>query len=317
MNRVRQNTFGHDIQEMREIIADGGMRNYLRKGLGYVLDILRYGDTYDREDALIELAGRIEGIIDPDERPNRVLELAAAHDQERYEQLAHAFLAGEGVMARIPKSLQGRADLMYRQIRPYLSGRSVLDLGCGDGKVGQLVSREGYEVTLADVYRNPNIDALKLPFVPFAQGEKAPLESDRFDTTLLLTVIHHSSTPLLTVRDARRMTRPGGRVIVIESVYGIHEPGAYGGGEIESLFTGLTPEQQRLWGMYFDHFYNRVFHYSEDPATKVNVPFNFRSPEEWEGIFEEEGLDEVCFQSLGIDLPIVPEYHTLHILEKV
>ena len=79
----------------------------------------------------------------------------------------------------------------------------------------------------------------------------------------------------------------------------------------------LSAEQQRKINIFFDHFYNRVLHYSKDAKTKVNVPFNFNTPANWETVFAKYGLKQEALVHLGLDQPTVPEYHTLHVLKKV
>ena len=64
--------------------------------------------------------------------------------------------------------------MVYRQIRPFIKGHRVLDFGCGDGKIGARLAQDGYDVTLADVYKNSNIDTLGLEFIGFGQGQELP-----------------------------------------------------------------------------------------------------------------------------------------------
>ena len=158
---------------------------------------------------------------------------------------------------------------------------------------------------LVDVYEHGNIANVDLPFGLIKQNKQIPFLHDMFDTTLLLTVLHHSDEPLQVLEEARRVTKQGGRVIVLESVYGVD---AYG---------DLTIEEQRLVNIFFDHFYNRIIHYNEFEENKVNVPFNFRTPEQWNELFEQNGFKVVSTTHLGFDQQCVPEYHTLHVLEKV
>jgi hypothetical protein len=119
--------------------------------------------------------------------------------------------------------------------------------------------------------------------------------------------MHHSNFPYQTLDDAMRLTKPGGRVIVIESVYGIDD---------ETRFGRLNHEEQRLSNIFFDHFYNRVIHYSEDESKKVPVPFNFQTPGEWNRTLEQSGGKQIALVQLGIDQPTVPEYHTLHVVAR-
>ena len=108
---------------------------------------------------------------------------------------------------------------------------------------------------------------------------------------------------MVVLREARRVTNSEGRIIVLESVYGVK---SYG---------NLNNEHQRLVNIFFDHFYNRIIHYSNFKENKVNVPFNFRTPEYWNSIFKKEKLTVKKTIHLRFDQPVVPEYHTLHILK--
>jgi len=235
-----------------------------------------------------------------------------------YEQSANAVLAREGVGEAIPKKLVERAQIMYEQIKPYLLAGSVLDLGCGDARLAQLLAQNGFTPMLADVYENPNVLNTGLPFRLLGQSETVPFDDNQFVNTLLLTVLHHSDDPVQVLRETRRITRPNGRIIVIESVYGVN------GQELSPArrapvqqYLALTPEQQRRVNIFFDHFYNRVIHYTNEPTQKVNVPFNFNTPGAWKQIFEQMGLKQEQIIHLGVDQQAVPEYHTLHILTAI
>jgi len=54
--------------------------------------------------------------------------------------------------------------------------------------------------------------------------------------------------------------------------------------------------------------------YSDEPSKKINVPFNFNTPDGWKKIFEEHGLTQELVVDMNMDQPTVPEYHTMHIL---
>ncbi|MDO8626917.1 MAG: hypothetical protein Q7K42_00495, partial [Candidatus Diapherotrites archaeon] len=103
---------------------------------------------------------------------------------------------------------------------------------------------------------------------------------------------------------AKRVTKKDGRIIVVESVYGLKD-----------YDPGLEFGQQLLLNVFFDHFYNRIIHYSEYAENKINVPFNFQTPQNWKKFFAKNGLRQEEVIMLGFDQPTVPEYHTLHILK--
>ena len=295
------NAFGLRIPGIKEVFSDHTVHEYIANTIGKVLGHLgisaQESDTLRRQ--CMDNAQSFELISD-------------------YESGTHKILDQAAVTQEIPKKLVGRADQIFQQIRPYLLPGSILDLGSGDGRVGELCAKSGHEVLLTDVYKNQNIENTGLEFRLFQQGEPVPVEDDSFDNTLALTVYHHSSDPLNTIRESFRVTKPNGRVLVIESVYGVT------GYELSDRerekakdYLSLSAEQQRTANVFFDHFYNRVIHYSDNPGTKVNVPFNFNTPEGWGKIFENEGFIQEAVIHLGTDQPTVPEYHTLHVLRKI
>jgi len=308
-----KNAFGQEIPCMWEILSDDSLRNYIERTLATVLEHL--------------------GAENSERAAGRIVELNARRNRRGYELLAHNSLQDSGVSEeQVTEALSGRAELVYRQIRPFVRGSRVLDLGCGDGNIGARVAQDGHKVTLADVYRNSNIDTLGLEFIEFGQGQELP-DKKKYDTALLLTVLHHSDDPIKTLETAIERTKDDGRIIVIESVYGvgphIRDPTwSHTSRQLTDDFKRLSPEQQRRSNIFFDHFYNRVVHYTSNPINKVNTPFNFRQPllqvdpielldEGWANIFYRAGLKPVGrFEYLGIDQPAVPEYHTLHVLEK-
>jgi ubiquinone/menaquinone biosynthesis C-methylase UbiE len=295
-----KNTFGFPIPTIKEIITDSNVKSTVSCML---FDVLTYLDLS---------ASKVKLLID------QCLEAAKEYSEvEAYEAAAHNILAAEQVVERIPQKLTERAMLMYSQIAPYLVEGQLLDYGCGDGQVSELIAKNRVQnVTLTDVYEHRHIKEAGLPFTLFKQGQKTPFSDAAFDDVLALTVFHHSSNPLESIKDVSRVTKVGGRVIVIESVYGVD------GKQLPptmqkkiAKYLSLSAEQQRIVNVFFDHFYNRILFYNHDPATKVNVPFNFNTPENWR-LFAQQRLEQERVVHLGLDQPLAPEYHTLHVLRK-
>jgi SAM-dependent methyltransferase len=291
-----KNSFGLPIHSIREIIADQEIAPVLHE-MGH--NVFRYLGFSPEES---------------DEAMGECLQLACYPKEiDEYELAAHTLLEQHGITGAIPVKLSERAYTIRDQVEPSLIPGSLLDLGCGDGRVGMLLAGDGYNVRLADVYRNPNIDISALPFQMLDQSGHVPFPDNLFDNTILITVLHHCNNPVLVFREAQRVTRKNGRVVVVESVYGVTgEALSPAQRELCPGYFALNPEKQRCVNIFFDHFYNRVVHYSADPVNKVNVPFNFNTPESWKHLFELEGMKQEKIIHLGLDQPVVPEYHTLH-----
>lgn len=287
---MKRNYFEQSIPSFGEIVRSRQIRDYLMKQMHLVFKEMGMQQSHEIIENVFRLA-------------------ESCGSGMAYERHAHELMVSHGITSMfVSEKLGDRATLIYSQIKDFFKGKRILDLGCGDGKVGELISKQGYHVTLADVYEHPYISRTGLRFVEFEQGDSVAA-TEKFDTTLLLTVLHHSSVPIETFAEARRLTSKNGRIIVIESVYGVNEKQ-----DVSNLFGKLSYEQQRYVNIFLDHFYNRVIHYSKDPANKVNVPFNFCTPIQWKEIFEKHATVQEEEIHLGIDQPLVPEYHTLHVL---
>jgi SAM-dependent methyltransferase len=296
-----KNAFGLDLPQIRKIATESEVKQTL---YGMLIDVLTYLDISPTKANLIV---------------SQCLSAAANYSElEKYEAQTHQILESENIVQKIPEKLCARANLVYNEIKHYLLSGKVLDYGCGDGQVAEfIVKNSNCTAMLTDVYEHAHVKQTGLAFKLFAQGETAPFEAEKFDNVLALTVFHHSSDPLASIKDVCRLTKSGGRVLVVESVYGVD--GAELTAQMQKKLVGylsLTGEQQRRVNIFFDHFYNRVLHYSKDITTKVNVPFNFNTPDNWKQLFTQHGLEQEKIIHLGLDQPTAPEYHTLHVLRK-
>ena len=117
----------------------------------------------------------------------------------------------------LERLMRARADGKVRALAPWLpqrlDGLRVLDLGAGEGYVGDALGRRGAEVTLADVVDS---GAVALPFVRIDDEAPLPFADDAFDVVLLVFVLHHARDPNALIAEAHRVGRC---VVVLESVY--------------------------------------------------------------------------------------------------
>src|SRR3989344_2250309 len=268
---MNMNTFNQSIPKIKEVFKDSNIEEYIKKTLKSVLEYLEIKDSEELIEIIIQKAKEYKSL-------------------GQYEKNVHQILDKKRVIQGIPMKLTNRAQLIFNQIREYIQGHQILDLGCGDGKVGELISKQGRHVVLADIYKNGNISNIKLPFVLLNSKKTLPFENEMFDTTLLVTVLHHSDNPSEVLSEAKRVTKTKGTVIIIESVYGL-----------KKYSNNLSSEQQRYVNIFFDHFYNRVIHYSAFKENKVNVPFNFKTPKDWKIFFTKHGLKQKKIIHLGFD----------------
>ncbi len=105
------------------------------------------------------------------------------------------------------------------------SGLAVADLGAGEGELTLLLARYASRVTAVDL--SPRM--LKLVAERAAQAglssrievaegdlEALPLSSDSMDAVFLSQALHHAGNPATALREAARVLRPGGRLILLD-----------------------------------------------------------------------------------------------------
>lgn len=217
------------------------------------------------------------------------------------EEHIHREIEHAGVMRHFEEKMDCRALMWYQKIIPFLREGAFLDLGGGDGRTALRVRDEfrnngkTIEAQVADILDYP--DRVRgLPYTQMHQSNTG-LPDRSFDIVFLGTVLHHvgkeHDDPLALVDEAVRLTK--NRLIVIESIY--------------------QNDPERMYTMWIDWFYNRVLHFDSDPKQKVNVPFNFRKPEDWERVLEGRNLRVVESKNLNTFQTLNPEHHWLYVAE--
>ncbi|MFH8499216.1 class I SAM-dependent methyltransferase [Streptomyces coeruleorubidus] len=117
------------------------------------------------------------------------------------------------------------------RLRSWLPGRAgdVLDLGCGTGSLSLLASEQGHRVTGVDL--SPAMVTLARQKLAgrdavFLIGDAAapPVGEQRFDTVLVRHVLWALPDPGRALRHWAGLLRPGGRLVLVEGVWGTAGP---------------------------------------------------------------------------------------------
>ena len=147
-------------------------------------------------------------------------------------------------------------------VAPHLDrGMTVLDVGCGEGYVGEELSargvRQAWGVDILDLRRNKNG-----PFRLY-DGQRLPFPDDAFDLVMLSFVLHHvpDDKKIKLVREALRVTRA--KLFVLED-------------------TPTTAFDRYVSQRHGDAYRRKI---DSDAA------FGFLTPAEWRWLFRGMGLE--------------------------
>jgi ubiquinone/menaquinone biosynthesis C-methylase UbiE len=106
------------------------------------------------------------------------------------------------------------ANLFITHIKPR---EKIIDIGPGNGAISRyLFNKRQIDTILVDVADKREEYAEDLKFLIY-NGKKLPFKNDSFDTSLLVTVLHHIYNPEEVLKEAIRVTR--NKVVIVEDVY--------------------------------------------------------------------------------------------------
>ncbi|BDS10285.1 class I SAM-dependent methyltransferase [Aureispira anguillae] len=88
-----------------------------------------------------------------------------------------------------------------------------IDIGCGNGMITHTLRQQQYHCTPLDV---ANLSIIPTVDVIVYDGLTMPFEDKKFDTALLLTVLHHTPDPVPVLKETARIAK---KIIIIEDIY--------------------------------------------------------------------------------------------------
>ncbi len=207
------------------------------------------------------------------------------------------------ILEVLREKMADRASLIFLQTSRFFKlNEKIVDWGCGDGQVTNLIHRhistavEGYDVR---DYKAPGVEARIETF----NGRFVPVRNEFFDAGLMTNVAHHEANNILILKELARIIKPGGRLVVIETVPIEDDPIQF-----ERTFV-------------LDYVYNRIFQSAE---ANVPVPGTYETEAGWVKRFDEVGFDLMPTTAdlqqnplpLGYDQELIRDWHTLLVLVR-
>ncbi|NND72683.1 MAG: methyltransferase domain-containing protein [Rhodothermales bacterium] len=177
----------------------------------------------------------------------------------------------------LDKVVRIRATRKYEWIRKYLKadygGEVVLDLGAGEGYIGEYIhSRNNADVLLVDVV---DFNKSRLPLITY-DGRTLPCPDSSVSTSVLYFVLHHTRDPESVLDEVVRVTT--GDIIIVESTY-------------RSKFG-------RWILTWLDHLANTLRSHGQMDNQREYL--SFRRDEQWLLLFHDRGLELIDVEHRGL-----------------
>ena len=143
--------------------------------------------------------------------------MAPVNPRELSERELHEYVAGtEGHDSQVT-GVVGYFYEMYRaEVLARVSGvagRDILEVGCGEGMMfdGTQTTPVQMDVSWTRVARAVG----KARYLLCGDGYELPFTTASFDVVLLIAVLEHTREPQRVLAEAKRVLKPGGRVVIV------------------------------------------------------------------------------------------------------
>ena len=156
-------------------------------------------------------------------------------------------------------TIEPRAQVKIERTEKHLQPNSkILDIGSGIGGLAYAFQKRGHNMTCLDVVDHSFFPEIQ-PVI--YDGKSFPFEKKSFDTAMIITVLHHTTTQREIISEAKRVAN---QVIIMEDVY--------------------TNSFQKYLTYFMDSLVNLEF---------KGHPHSNRNEQEWEQLFTELNLEIV------------------------
>ena len=184
----------------------------------------------------------------------------------------------EAYEASFARLCAGTVPDVLGSLGPARPGRRLLDVGCGPGTVARAAHRAGFTTVGLDADASMlSLARRKAPQVALVHGAlpRLPCADEQFDAVAANFLVNHTPDPRAALRELRRVTRPGGRLVV-------------------TIWTGAVSPLNSLW--------NDVMAAASvipPPSKSLPPDHDFdRTAEGLSGIMGEARLDDIAVREV-------------------
>jgi ubiquinone/menaquinone biosynthesis C-methylase UbiE len=213
-------------------------------------------------------------------------------------------------------------DIRSDAVRQFVRGPVVFDIATGNtsffNKVigpirDQITSARGSDIVVKrDQLLEIQAKAAKnsIVFLPqsLADPGKLPsgIEDHSVDTVTIVGALHHMTDEVRDsiLREAHRILRPSGQLVVLEDTASAENPMTFAAGTYKedvrqgllSDFNRMSRENQKYIFALVDWMGNHL----APGDTSIPLSFNFKTRDEWHGIFTKAGFEVQAEANLGV-----------------
>ena len=177
----------------------------------------------------------------------------------------------------------------YYEACNYVEGKTVLELGCGEGTGTAILASRAREITAID-YSGKALETaanmLASKAVRFQEEQVPPIgaESERYDVVVIFQMIEHFADPDPLLKEISRVLKKGGRLVLCtvnreESLSdNPFHPHEYNHKELEAALKGHFSHLE-VFGLYGDEKHDQYLEKNRSRVGKVMKldPFNISS----------------------------------------
>ncbi len=199
----------------------------------HLWSILR--DSLSRDTKIAQDDARLQRVLF--ERQNKGQEFFAS-SAGRWDKLRNELFGSEFELRLLPALLP--------------TGSVVVDLGCGTGRITELLAPfaarvigvDGSEAMIEAARQRVRANGANNVDFHHAQLQELPLEDDAADVALMILVLHYVSNPQAALREAARVLKPGGKLVLVDMQPHDHEEYR---SDMGHLWQGFAQEQLINW----------------------------------------------------------------------